>query len=183
MRPSSAFTRARLWLLVLIGVSVIAAPLAFAGQTSSSRGAYRLHLASHAATPAKKAPVGQVFGGKTSKGWPVVVEVSKDGKKVVQALAGVEMPCTSGMSVMIPDSYPRLPLSKKGAFSATFGPLQLGTTPDGQKIMGQGAITGSRNAAATKMKGTWKLTLTMVDAAGATADTCDSGAVTWTAKQ
>jgi hypothetical protein len=183
MRTSSAFGRARLW-LVAVGILAIAAPLAFAGPATTGRTtAYRLHLAPHAVTSAKKAPVGQVFGGKTSQGWPVVVEVSKDGKKVVSALAAVELTCTSGMSLFNPDGYSTMPLSAKGAFKAAFGPQPLGSMPPDRTVIGQGAATGARNAAGTKMKGTWTETFTVVDPAGTTVDTCTTGNLTWTAKQ
>jgi hypothetical protein len=182
---SSTFARARLWLVAVVGILAIAAPLALAGQSTTSRTAtYHLRLAPHAAKPAKNAPIGQVFGGKTSKGWPVVVELSKDGKKVVNALTGLEFTCTSGMTAVMQDGYGTLPLSAKGAFNSTFGPEQMGTLPTGEAVMAQGAITGARNKAATKMKGTWSMTVTMLNTAtGVAADTCTTGNLTWAAKQ
>lgn len=185
MPTPSASVRARLWPVAgVVIILAIAAPLAFAGRTTTShRAAYHLRLAPHVVKPANNAPVGQVFGGASSQGWPIAIEVSKDGRQVVRALAGIELKCTSGDSMRIPDAYVKVPLSAKGKFSASFGPMQIGTTPEGQKVMGQGSAAGSRNAAATKMKGTWKLTTTFIDPAGATVDTCDSGNVNWTAKQ
>ena len=186
MRISSVFARARLWLVAVVGILVIAAPLAFAGQATSGRvTSYRLHVAPYVVKAGKTAPVGQVFGGTTSQQWPVVVEVSKDSKQIVHALSGLQFSCTSGalLSPMTFD-YLKLPLSKKGKFGVTIPATQVDTLPNGQVVMGQGGITGARNAAGTKMKGTWTMTFTMVDpATGAVADTCSTGALTWTAKQ
>jgi hypothetical protein len=129
----------------------------------------------------KTAP-GVVYGGFTPQNWPVVVEVSKDKRKVVRASIGLLLTCTSGVSFGFPDAYQSVPLSKKGRFSASFGPIPIAHA-DGTSTDLQGSVTGATNARRTTMSGTWQVTGVDHDAAGAVTDTCDSGKVAWKAKQ
>jgi hypothetical protein len=153
-----------------VGVAVaVAVPLTAAASEASS------------ARAAKTAP-GVAYGGFTPQGWPVVVEVSKDKRKVVRASIGLVLTCTSGASFGFPDGYRSVPLSKKGRFSASFGPIPI-AHPDGTSTDLQGSVTGATNAKRTTMSGTWQVTWVDHDAAGVVTDTCDSGKVAWKAKQ
>jgi hypothetical protein len=129
-----------------------------------------------------KAAPGVVYGGVTPQNWPVVIEVSKDKRKVVRASIGLLLTCTSGVSFGFPDAYRRVPLSKKGRFNASFGPMPIAHA-DGTSTDLQGSVTGATNANRTTMSGTWQVTGVDHDAAGAVTDTCDSGKVAWKAKQ
>jgi hypothetical protein len=130
----------------------------------------------------KTAASGVVYGGLTPQNWPVVIEVSKDKRKVLRASIGLTLTCTSGVSFGFPDRYRNLPFSKKGRFSESFGPIPM-AHPDGTSTDLQGSVTGAMNAKRTAMSGTWQITGVDHDAAGVVTDTCDSGKVAWKAKQ
>jgi hypothetical protein len=155
-----------------VGAAIaVAAPLAAAASDTG------------AARAAGAAARGVVYGGFTAQDWPVVVEVSKDRRRVVRTAIGLTLTCApSGFTVRIGDEYRNLPLSKKGRFSESFGPERM-TNPDGTSTEFQGSVTGTTNAKRTKMSGTWQFTAVERDAAGAVTDTCDSGKAAWTAKQ
>ncbi len=124
---------------------------------------------------------GVVYGGRTAQGWPVMIETSTNRGKVVQAVIGLRLTCTSGTFVSLPDRYIRLPISKR-KFGLSFGP-ETRNNEDGTTTVSQGSISGALNKAQSKMSGKWQLTLTDHDAAGAVTDTCESGVITWSAKQ
>ena len=73
-------------------------------------------------------------------------------------------------------------MSKKGKFSASFGP-QVNRNDDGTTTDFEGSLRGALNKARTKLSGKWQLKVTDHDASGAVTDTCDSGSVSWKAKQ
>jgi hypothetical protein len=133
------------------------------------------------AASARVAPQGAVYGGTTSGDWPVVVEVNKKRTKVVRAITGIRLNCTSGGSASVPDSYKGLAI-KKRKFSGDFGP-DTQRNDDGTTSDFEGTITGALNKKGTKLTGTWTFKVTDHDTAGTVTDTCDSGALTWKAKQ
>jgi hypothetical protein len=130
----------------------------------------------------KRAAPGVVYGGFTPQDFPVIVEVSKDGRRVVRASAALLLTCTSGATFPFPDSYRNLPLSRKGGFSQSFTSSPFAHA-DGTSSQLQGSVTGAMNGKRTTMSGTWQVTWVDHDAAGVVTDTCDSGAVAWKAKQ
>ena len=128
------------------------------------------------------AAAGTVFGGVTAQDFPVVIQTSKNGRKVVDATIGIRLTCTSGSTVTLPDGYRGMSVSKKRKFGSTFGPT-TNRNNDGTTTDFEGSISGAFNKARTKASGTWSFKATDHDASGATTDTCDSGTVSWTAKQ
>lgn len=82
----------------------------------------------------------------------------------------------------MPDGYRGLSVSKKRKFSASFGPMTT-RNDDGTTTDFEGSVSGAFNNARTKATGKWSLKATDHDAAGAITDTCDSGSVSWSAKQ
>jgi hypothetical protein len=103
---------------------------------------------------------GVVYGGFTPQDWPVVVEVSKDRRRVVRTAIGLTLTCApSGLTARIGDEYRNLPLSKNGRFSDSFGPNRM-SNPDGTSTEFQGSVTGTTNAKRTKMSGTWQVAWT-----------------------
>jgi hypothetical protein len=125
---------------------------------------------------------GTVYGGVTAQDFPVVIETSKNGRKVVRATIAIRLACTAGGIVTVPDGYRAMSVSKKRKFSASFGPV-TNRNDDGSTTDFEGTISGAFNKARTKASGKWSLKATDHDAAGATTDTCDSGSINWTAKQ
>ena len=138
-------------------------------------------LAGGAADAHARTPTPVVFGGLTPQGWPVVVEVSRDRRKVVRTAIGLPVRCDSGGSGYYSDQYRGLQL-RKGRFHASFSGDRL-NHDDGTYDVFQGSVKGSTNASRTAMSGTWQLKLVAYDASGAETDRCDSGVVKWRAKQ
>jgi hypothetical protein len=126
---------------------------------------------------------GSFLGGITSSGWPVVLQVTRNGKTVTKAVMAIRTQCTSGKSFIDHDTYNRLKVSRSGRFSASFGPEANGSPAPGVTETAQGSISGRFNKARTKASGTWHLTFVDKDASGNVVDTCDSGAVAWRAQQ
>lgn len=125
---------------------------------------------------------GVVLGGVTPQSWPVVVELSRNGRQIVRTNIGLDLRCTSGDLFGDSDSFVRLRINKRGRFGLSYGPVTTRNS-DGTTTDFAGAIHGSANAARTKLSGTWELTETFYDAAGAVTDTCKSGVVRWKVKQ
>jgi hypothetical protein len=128
------------------------------------------------------AAVGNTFGGLTSKSMPVIVEMKANRRQIVRAVAALELPCTSGASLTIPDIYESVAVTKKGKFSRTFGPVTQ-RNDDGTTFDIQGRMSGALNRAKTQISGAWTIKATEHDGTGAVTDTCDAGSVTWKAKQ
>ena len=131
-------------------------------------------------TAGKPAP-GVVYGGFTHDGWPVIVEVSRNHKSVTQAGIGLALKCNTGQYDMEPDYYRDMPL-KKRQFQASFGPYRQ-DYDDGSFDVFSGKAGGKANRAWTKLTGTWQLHASHHNAAGAVVAECESGPVSWTAKQ
>jgi hypothetical protein len=137
----------------------------------------------HASSRAAAAGAGgRVYGGASAQDFPVVIETSKNGRKVVKALIALDLSCTSGASISLPDDYSALSVSKKRKFSGSFGPETIRNN-DGTSTDFEGSVSGAFNKARTKVSGTWSLKATEYDATGAVTDTCDSGSISWTATQ
>ena len=125
---------------------------------------------------------GTVFGGTTSQGLPVVIEMSKNGRTVTKVTVAIRLTCTSGGIVTLPDGYQKMKVKKNRKFGAAFGPSTQ-RNDDGTTTDYEGSISGGFNKARSSASGTWSLKWTDHDAAGAVTDTCDSGSVSFKAKQ
>jgi hypothetical protein len=101
---------------------------------------------------------------------------------VVRALAAVDLKCTAGGTWTLPDEFVQLPVSRRGKFRIAYGPITQ-RNDDGTTTDFQGKVTGALNSTRTRITGTWRLVATDRDATGAVTDTCDSGLLTWSAKQ
>ena len=132
-------------------------------------------------TPSATA-VGNTYGGVTSKGFPVIVTMNATRRQVVRAIAAVEAPCTSDATLNSPDRFTKLAVTKSGKFKVVYGPYTV-RNDDGTTTDYQGRMTGVLNDAKTKIAGTWRLIAVYHDPTGAVSDTCDSGLLTWSAKQ
>ena len=155
----------------LVGASSIALPVGAAASAGDA-----------SPTARAAAAAGGVYGGLT-KGdeFPVVIEASKNRHQIVRATIGIRLYCTSGGSFTVPDEYVKLSVSKKGKFSVYYGP-EIERNSDGTTTDWEGSISGAFNAARTKVSGKWQLKATDHDGTGAVTDTCDSGSVSWSAK-
>ena len=132
-------------------------------------------------TPSATA-VGNTYGGVTSQGFPVFVDMNATRRLVVREVAAVVLKCTSGGRFTIPDRFTRLAVTKGGRFHVVYGPFTQ-RNDDGTTTDFQGRMTGALNDSKTKIVGTWRMIATDHDAAGAVTDSCDTGLLTWSAKQ
>jgi hypothetical protein len=156
---------------LLVAAVAVAVPVA---ATASS------HVSSPHAQPS--AAAGLVYGGQTSQGWPVVIEMRRDRRQVVRAITALHLDCTGDEFSNIPDAWLRLPVNKRRRFSSSFGP-DTDRNPDGTTADFSGSISGGFNRARTKVSGTWHFHITDYDTSGAVTGNCDSGPVRWSAKQ
>ena len=102
---------------------------------------------------------GTVFGGTTSQGMPVVIETSRNGRKVVRATIGIRLPCTSGAVAIVPDGYANMTVNRQRRFGTSFGPVTT-RNDDGTSMEFEGAVSGAFNKARTKASGRWSLKVT-----------------------
>lgn len=132
-------------------------------------------------TPSATA-VGNTYGGVTSQGFPVFVDMTATRRQVVREVAAVVLKCTSGGRFTVPDRFTRLAVTKGGKFRVVYGPFTQ-RNDDGTTTDFQGRMTGALNDSKTKIVGTWRMIAVDHDAAGAVTDSCDTGLLTWSAKQ
>ena len=127
------------------------------------------------------AATGVVYGGRTSQGWPVMIELTKTGRKVAQAVIGLRLPCASGNFALFPDRYINMPVNKRRKFGTSFGPETV-TNDDGTKLESEGSISGGLNRARSKVSGRWHLKVVYLDTSDGVIDTCQT-TISWSAKQ
>jgi hypothetical protein len=159
--------------LALVGAAAAAAVLAVPLTAPASTHSFR--------TSAATKPAAVVLGGVTAQGGPVVLEMSRNGRQVVRAVSSLRLTCTSGAIFTLFDGYQKLPV-KNRKFSLSFGP-QVVRNADGTTTDLEGSISGTLNKARSRATGRWQFKGTDRDAAGVVTDTCDSGAISWSAKQ
>jgi hypothetical protein len=110
------------------------------------------------------------------------VELSRDRARIA-AIAGVSFTCAQPGNGFIPvhDGYGDLLLAGRRT-SSHWGPTQIDL---GNGVTGQagGSMTARLSRDLSKASGTWRITVVVVDATGATLDTCDTGVVAWKARQ
>jgi len=132
----------------------------------------------------RSAPAGVVFGGVTSAGSPVVIQVSQDGRQIVRATMAVPQKCQlSGATFFTPDDYIHVPITATGAFHSSgewSAPL---TEPPVTGVTSTSQLSGTFNRAMTALTGTWSLVSVFNGATGTAVDRCDSGSLSFTAIQ
>lgn len=125
---------------------------------------------------------GRVYGGITPQNWPIVVELDKNRKTVKRIVIGLDMTCTSNENFGTTDGFTDIKINSKSRFKARFGPQRIDAAGAPADI--EGAITGRRSRDRASVKGTWTYKITFYDAGGANVlDTCESGLVSWRARQ
>jgi len=146
--------------------------------------------ATSAATKPKPKPAPHVvFGAVTSQGYPVVVELSKTGRKVVNATIGLEVKCQMPPDITLPDTFTNMTISKTGKFKGVVPLTRLPADPaTGQPAIDVTASVSARvNKARTRITGTWQRRIVIYDLTDPTGvkvfDTCDTGPLRFTAKQ
>jgi hypothetical protein len=136
---------------------------------------------------AQGATLGTVFGGVTAQDFPVVIQLSKTGRKVVRADIGLDLKCQMPPDITIPDGVKAIPVSAAGKFSAEQPVTRIPADPvNGVPALEISAkLTGAVNKARTKIKGTWQRKVVIYDPNDPTGvavlDTCDTGVLRYTA--
>jgi len=125
---------------------------------------------------ARSAPA-RVYAGLTSDARPVVVERSRDGGKVKVFWVTYLAPCEGGGSVGRGMGLSNFPIAG-GAFGDEW--TDGDRAEDGSEE--QFAFRLEGNVGRTRARGTFQAKVTEKDPAGATTDTCDSGALAWSAR-
>jgi hypothetical protein len=181
----------------LVAIAVLASPAtALAGSSAPPGRYYQPVRSDNPGMGAFTAAAAKVitYGGATSQDSPVVVQLSRDRKRVASTGVHWEAACASGMSVTYggtlkptgpapavipPDTHfftPK-PVSKSGSFSgSSVGNLDFNTHQGNvtQEVRGKlGAKKGS---------GTWHAHVDVIEkATGNKVDDCDTGALKWSA--
>jgi Ca2+-binding RTX toxin-like protein len=174
----------------LLVAGLVAAAVPLAGATADAprapahyRGPALMHSGGSPVTGVIARSVPSVLGGETSQHMPIVIEMSRNGKKIVKAFTAAQMVSTQpdGGSMTVPDGYQGIPV-KGRSFGAVWDPetIDMG---DGYTGLASGWCKGTFNAGRSKVSGTWKVHVVISDGSGAVVDTIDTGVIRWTAKQ
>jgi len=143
--------------------------------------------AAQGAASRSKVTQGVVYGAVTAQGYPVVIKLSKTGRKVVRATVGIDLKCQVPPDITIPDDVKNIPVSAAGKFSAEQPVTRIPANPAAgtPAIDVSAKLTGQTNKARTRIKGTWQRKIVIYNPADPTGvavlDTCDSGVLNFTA--
>jgi hypothetical protein len=147
--------------LALVATSPMGAELALAGGPSAAR------------------TFTGVYGGMTSNGWPVIAEVSRDGRRLRRIVGAIAADCSQGGGYTIPAQWRDLRISRSGAFRASYEDTDVA---DGVEITLSETLTGKLNRARTRITAVWRAAASY-RAPDGTVDVCDSGALRVTLRQ
>jgi hypothetical protein len=141
--------------LATLAMSPLAAELAYADEASA----------------ASRSVV--TFGGLTSNGWPVVAQVTSDGRRLKRIVGGIYASCSQGGGFAFPSQWRDLRISRSGAFRASYHDSGV---VGGEEVTTSETLVGKLNRARTKLTGTWRASTTFKEPDGTT-DVCDSGSL------
>jgi hypothetical protein len=122
-----------------------------------------------------------VLGGETAQDWPVVIQTTASGNRIVSAVVAIDVTRPDGESMTMRDGFDNLAV-KRGKFGKTWGP-QTVRLDDGATVDVSGSIVGKFNRDRSRVSGTWTYRGVVMDAAGTVVETDDSGTVAWSARQ
>ena len=122
---------------------------------------------------------GVVYGGLTSNEWPVVVEVTRDGRRIKRVVGGIFAACTQGGYHAFPSQWTDLRISRRGAFKASYYDTDV---EEGTETTWSETFVGKFNRARTQLTATWRSSTTFRMPDG-TVDVCDTGSLRVTARQ
>ncbi len=156
-------------LAAVLSAFAVAPVLAYARALSFTPPRSRAHSAS--------VPTGTYWlGGLTSQQDPVVAAVSHRATSVDVRIS-LELKCTSGTTVIVDRSWPVM-VRSSGAVPG-FN-LLIPANQNVGLLGGSDAFGGQMNKVRTRLTGHWRLRMRFQNTDGTT-DTCDSGAVSFTA--
>jgi hypothetical protein len=125
------------------------------------------------------APQSLFYGGSSTQGQPVVIQVAADKRRVKMLRIAWFADCASKLGVDFGDAFTDFPLTRGGSFGDSFTqtyPDDTGGHADYAYVL-SGKV-GRRNAS-----GSFHVVVTITDANGAVTDTCMSPTVRWSARQ
>ena len=137
------------------------------------------HTADTRAEASAASGPGAVLGGFTSQGWPVVIKMSGDHRRIVRVGIGLTMRCTSGAQFALRDGGGSMPIGTGGRvhMAATIAPAPGSSA---SIVGGSDLFAGTLAHGRTAFSGVWDLKLVFATPDGHK-DTCDSGRVTFAA--
>ena len=183
-----ASRRSRRLLATTLFVTMTAAvPAAHARPLQSDSRLIRAESAlGRAATPPAARPraagpaAGRVLGGFTGQGWPVVLEISNNTKRIALAATGLEMRCTSGVRFTAEDSWTHVAIGRNGGVQVIKKVSPMAGS-SASITGGSRSLIGVLNRRQGTFFGRWRLHLEYLTSGGQ-ADHCDSGAVPFAAR-
>ena len=126
---------------------------------------------------ARSAP-GRVYAGLSSDREPLVIERSRNGRKVTILWVAFTAPCQSGGAFEIGEGLTNFTVSAAAA-SATHWTDEEKRDDGGSDVR---TYTFDGTVGARSASGTFGVQITEKDAAGATTETCESPVAHWTAR-
>jgi hypothetical protein len=126
---------------------------------------------------ARSAP-GRIYAGQSSDGQPLVIERSRNGRRVTILWVAFSAPCQGGGAFEIGEGLTNFPISKSGRFGDSWNDEEK--RDDGGSVARAYTFDGTVGAAGAA--GTFGVRITEKDAGGAVTDTCESPAAHWTAR-
>lgn len=122
---------------------------------------------------------GAIYAGSTSRGAPVVLQVTAKPRRVRTMLIGWDTrTCSDGSYYAYPDAFHNFSISRSGAFGSRFPYTDVFS--DGSRRAYAYDLRG--RVTKTRARGTLHVTTADTDAAGAPGTTCDSGTIAWKAR-
>jgi hypothetical protein len=166
----------RIPLRIRATVAALAPAVAMVGLVAMSPMGAELALADASAA---QRSAGVVYGGLTSNGWPVTVEVTRDGRLVKRVVGAMFADCSQGGSYTFPSQWRDLRVSRSGAFKASYHDTDV---DDGVVVTYAETFVAKFNRARTRLTGKWRSSTTFRTPDG-TVDVCDTGSLRITAQQ
>ena len=128
----------------------------------------------------RAAGAGVVFGGVTRDGWPVVLAISPDAKRLRGSVIALVLRCTSGAVFADADGFGGLAVGPRGNVHVA-GSIPAVTTPAVSMTGGSHAMVGTLNRRRETFSGRWRLRLNFKLDNGQI-NHCDSGWVGFSAR-
>jgi hypothetical protein len=150
------------WALAAVAISPVGAEVALAGESSAA-----------------KRSAGVIYGGMTSNGWPVIAEVTRDGRRVKRVVGALTAECSLGGDFTFPSQWRDLRISRSGAIRASYQDTDL---DEGVEVTFEETFAAKFNRARTRLTGRWRASTTFRMPDGSV-DVCDTGTLRFTAQQ
>jgi hypothetical protein len=166
---------ARRVVVAAVVIAGLATQVAEATPGGSMKESYLAQAA--AVVPSAGPAAGRMLGGLTAQGWPVVMAVASNGRRVQETRIALDMHCTSGGQWTAIDGWSGLPIRGDGSVQAAEAiPPIAGSATTDALTGGSHSMVGKLNRKRATFTGTWHLHLSFTSSSGQT-DECDSGVV------